>query len=554
MIEIYGEDITMGRSNFCEVRVPHLTCSSRHFRIYSTVFDEHSDPLVFCEDLNSTNGTFVNGKMVEPGGSVLLCNGDKIEIMQAAEFEFEGTETLSNLDELSKKDHRLFGGTYTLTSRFLGAGGFASVYMALENKNRQQVACKVVELKLFAAQAGNNLAKEKVEKMAMREVEILAGLSHPNIINIHRVFKTSSRIYIFEELIAHGDLFSFMVKKGVLKEVEAYSIIWQILIALNYLHGKGVVHRDLKPENILCGSRETGGRVILTDFGTARFFTAATRMTTNIGTKEFSAPEVYRSPSKGYSKAVDLWSVGVITHNLISGQSLYPEDESSQTKVPNDRHAAAISQIESYTHISQDAKDFIIRLHCLDARKRMTAKQAMEHSWLSRHKNELNGLYDRATRHCRGRTGPALIESFETSKIDENPNSLLLDDDEMDDLPELVRDNYSPPSLRELSFPNMKVQNKYGPHDEIPESSWEGVNHESRSQDQIINDREQQTLYDSVVGDGRLRNAAELLREVNEDRRRRRRMVADNLFDDEQDNENDDLTATDWDLADSLSD
>ena len=75
---------------------------------------------------------------------------------------------------------------------------------------------------------------------------------------------------MFQELITGGDLFSYLKHKGGrLHEAEAGIMIIQILEAVKYLHGKGIVHRDIKPENILMTSREEGARVVLSDFGHA---------------------------------------------------------------------------------------------------------------------------------------------------------------------------------------------------------------------------------------------------------------------------------------------
>ena len=76
-----------------------------------------------------------------------------------------------------------------------------------------------------------------------------SSLNHPNIININRVFWTESRLYIFEELVPHGDLFSFIAARGRLEEVQAFTVVWQVLEALDYLHSKNIVHRDLKVSN-----------------------------------------------------------------------------------------------------------------------------------------------------------------------------------------------------------------------------------------------------------------------------------------------------------------
>lgn len=98
--------------------------------------------------------------------------------------------------------------------------------------------------------------------------------------------------YLFQELVTGGDLFSFIeYKGGRLHDVEAAVVVRQILLALEYLHDRNIVHRDLKPDNILMTSLADGCRVILTDFGCARYVKPrAARMSTILGTFEYCAP------------------------------------------------------------------------------------------------------------------------------------------------------------------------------------------------------------------------------------------------------------------------
>jgi serine/threonine protein kinase len=92
--------------------------------------------------------------------------------------------------------------------------------------------------------------------------------------------------------VTAGDLFSFLeFKKGRLLDVEAAVIVRQILIALSYLHDHNVVHRDLKPDNVLMTSLANGSRIVLTDFGCARYISQERpRMCTVMGTVQYTAP------------------------------------------------------------------------------------------------------------------------------------------------------------------------------------------------------------------------------------------------------------------------
>jgi pheromone a factor receptor len=110
--------------------------------------------------------------------------------------------------------------------------------------------------------------------------------------------------YIFQELLTGGDLFSFLeFKGGKLNDVETTIILRQILEAVRYMHSQGVVHRDLKPDNILLTSLTESARIVITDFGSARFLPqwsreldmTKLRMFSLAGTTEFAAPYVETS-------------------------------------------------------------------------------------------------------------------------------------------------------------------------------------------------------------------------------------------------------------------
>lgn len=97
--------------------------------------------------------------------------------------------------------------------------------------------------------------------------------------------------YIFEDLITGGDLFTFIESKGgSVEDFEAASVTRQILVALCYLHENNIVHRDLKPENILMTSHVPYCRIVLADFGCAQVVSETKRMSTVVGTWDYTAP------------------------------------------------------------------------------------------------------------------------------------------------------------------------------------------------------------------------------------------------------------------------
>ena len=83
------------------------------------------------------------------------------------------------------------------------------------------------------------------------EIEILKKCDHPNIIKLYEVYESANHIYMLQNLLKGGELFDSIMKKGNFDEKDAAKIIQQILLALEYIHGMGIMHRDLKPENLL---------------------------------------------------------------------------------------------------------------------------------------------------------------------------------------------------------------------------------------------------------------------------------------------------------------
>ncbi|KAI3524324.1 hypothetical protein L1887_02977 [Cichorium endivia] len=199
-------------------------------------------------------------------------------------------------------------GKYEL-GRQLGHGTFAKVYHARNLQTGRSVAMKVV-------------GKEKVIKAGMmdqikREISVMKMVRHPNIVELHEVMASKSKVYFVMELVRGGELFS-KIEKGRLREDVARGYFQQLISAVDFCHSRGVYHRDLKPENLLL---DEDGNLKVTDFGLSAFSEHLHQdglLHTTCGTPAYVAPEVIGK--KGYDGAkADIWSCGVILYVLLAG-------------------------------------------------------------------------------------------------------------------------------------------------------------------------------------------------------------------------------------------
>lgn len=212
-------------------------------------------------------------------------------------------------------DKNVLHGKYEL-GRLLGYGTFAKVYHARNLASGKSVAMKVV-------------GKEKVIKVGMmeqvkREISVMKMVKHPNIVELHEVMASKSKIFFAMELVRGGELFS-KIAKGRLKEDVARHYFQQLISAVDFCHSRGVYHRDLKPENLLL---DDDGNLKVTDFGLSAFAEHLRHdglLHTTCGTPAYVAPEVIGK--KGYDGAkADIWSCGVILFVLLAGYLPFQDD------------------------------------------------------------------------------------------------------------------------------------------------------------------------------------------------------------------------------------
>lgn len=187
----------------------------------------------------------------------------------------------------------------------IGEGSFGRVF-----KGRRRFSGQVVALK-FIPKVGRS---EKDLRSLKREIDIMRGLKHANIVLLLDSFETEREVVVVTEY-AEGELFQILEDDGSLPEGQVREIACQLVSALYYLHSHRILHRDMKPQNILLGK---GGVVKLCDFGFARAMSVSTLVLTSIkGTPLYMSPELVQE--KPYDHSADLWSLGCILYELHTG-------------------------------------------------------------------------------------------------------------------------------------------------------------------------------------------------------------------------------------------
>ncbi|XP_049776151.1 ovarian-specific serine/threonine-protein kinase Lok-like [Schistocerca cancellata] len=378
-IELTKDEYTVGRLPNCDVTITErevkkevlTTISKLHFKIRKTKVGDAQ--AVYLEDC-SFNGTFVNGEKIGKGRVIVLQSNDQISLA-AAPFRVYLFMSASSYDSL---DYPEAVRSRYVISRKLGAGACGEVFLVFEKKTCNRFAMKVVEKKRLT-KGGRHLLLDP-EKV-MNEVKILTSLKHPCIITIHDIVDTSNKVYMFLELMEGGELFDRITKKEQLGEPEAKLIFYQIVVAVQYLHSKGITHRDLKPENILLSSDKEETLIKVSDFGLSRFVTS--EMTTVCGTPLYAAPEVLvKNGRGGYTMQVDVWSLGVILYACLSGYLPFSPDNKKVPLKEQIRKGNYSFPIQYWRGVSPEAIDLIKKMLTVDPIQRITVDGIVNHLWL----------------------------------------------------------------------------------------------------------------------------------------------------------------------------
>lgn len=288
---------------------------------------------------------------------------------------------------------------YTMLSP-VGSGAYGQVCSALDNKTNTKVAIKKL---------ARPFQTHIHAKRTYREVRMLKHMDHENIIGLLDVFSPYENLEDFQDVylvtaLMGADL-NNIVKTQKLTDDHVQFLIYQVLRGLKYIHSAGIIHRDLKPSNIAVNE---DCELKILDFGLAR--PTESEMTGYVATRWYRAPEIMLNWMH-YNQTVDIWSVGCIMAELLTGRTLFPgADHIDQlTKImklvgtPNTDLVDKLSSqearnyIRSLPHMKKKdfrqvfrganalAVDLLERMLELDSEKRVRAVEALAHPYLAQY-------------------------------------------------------------------------------------------------------------------------------------------------------------------------
>ncbi|HEY0471039.1 MAG TPA: serine/threonine-protein kinase [Kribbella sp.] len=201
-------------------------------------------------------------------------------------------------------------GRYSLVRR-VGAGGFATVWLARDEQLDAEVAVKIL--------SDNWIDEEDVRSRFLAEGRFLRRVDSPHVVGVHDIGETEDGRPYLVLTYADGGSLADRIKAGPLEIADVVDVITQVGSGLKQLHARGVLHRDVKPANVLFRKDPDGDRAMLGDLGLGKSLETVSQLTLPGGTPAYVAPE--QVMGERLDQRADLYSLGAVTYASFTGQA-----------------------------------------------------------------------------------------------------------------------------------------------------------------------------------------------------------------------------------------
>ncbi|KAM1307382.1 hypothetical protein ACFX2H_009640 [Malus domestica] len=303
-----------------------------------------------------------------------------------------------------------------LVDRQIGSGSFSVVWHARHRVHGTEVAIKEI--------ATGRLNK-KLQESLLSEIFIMKKIDHPNIIRLHDIIEVPGKINLVLEYCRGGDLFMYIQRHGKVPEALAKHFMQQLVAGLQMLRDNNLIHRDLKPQNLLLSTNDNNSVLKIADFGFARSLQPRGLAETLCGSPLYMAPEIMQLQK--YDAKADLWSVGAILFQLVTGRTPFTGNNQIQL-LQNILKATELQFPSDSNNLSSECKELCQKLLRRNPVERLTFEEFFNHPFLSQ-----QSPYSRSRRASRMADGlptsehNAMMNMEESSQEDCLP--FLLDDD-----------------------------------------------------------------------------------------------------------------------------
>jgi cyclin-dependent kinase len=297
---------------------------------------------------------------------------------------------------------------YTKTTK-VGEGTYGVVYKAKDQKGNEIYALKRIRLQA---------EEEGIPSTAIREISLLKELNHRNIVKLCDVLHTPKKLTLVFEFIDQDLKKLIDTTNGVGLDIKLVkSFLYQLIKGMEYIHKHKVLHRDLKPQNLLI----TKDNVLkIADFGLARGYGIPVKNYTHeVVTLWYRAPDVLLG-SKTYGTTVDLWSIGCIFAEMVTGKPLFMgKSEPDQLKkifkvrgTPSDDYCGSLRELPEWgvndnvfdnydecdirkhvPNLDEDGIDLLMKFIQLEPEKRISCDEALKHPFFNDVQGMVKDLY-----------------------------------------------------------------------------------------------------------------------------------------------------------------